>query len=291
MVRWRRVDEGESRIEDRRGQRIPGGMPAAGGIGGLGLIGILIALFFGGNILGGGDGGFGIDAPPLPPGQAAVQDDVLDNAPDPDADLRGLVDFVAVDVDTVWREIFTAAGLDYRDSVVVVFNGQTISGCGPASSATGPFYCPRDQKVYIDLSFFRQLGQRFGAPGDFAQAYVVAHEIAHHVQRQLGTEGEVRQLQQQNPGDANELSIRLELQADCYSGVWAHSAFNRNLLDPGDVEEGLGAAAAVGDDTIQERTQGRVDPESWNHGSAEQRTDWFQRGFDSGDPRECNTFS
>jgi hypothetical protein len=171
----------------------------------------------------------------------------------------------------------------------VLFTQSTTSGCGPASAATGPFYCPADRKVYLDLGFFAELRSRFGAPGDFAQAYVVAHEFGHHVQTITGVEPQVRRLQQRNPDAANELSVRMELQADCLAGVWAHSAYD--TLEPGDVQEALGAAAAVGDDRIQRTTTGRVDPESFTHGSSAQRQEWLSRGFESGDMGDCDTFS
>ena len=172
----------------------------------------------------------------------------------------------------------------------MIFDGSTQTACGQGTAATGPFYCPADSKIYIDLSFFRELRDRFGAPGDFAQAYVIAHEYGHHVQNLLGINAEVQRMSQEDPGRANDLSIRLELQADCLAGVWGHVAFADEELSPGDLQEGLGAAEAVGDDRIQETTTGRIDPESWTHGSSEQRARWFQVGFDSGDPKDCDTF-
>jgi hypothetical protein len=171
----------------------------------------------------------------------------------------------------------------------VVFNDAVDSACGMNSAAVGPFYCPADQKVYIDLAFFRDLEQRFGAPGDFARAYVIAHEVGHHVQNVLGVFDQVRQ--RSTAQTANDLSVRQELQADCFAGVWGHYAAQKQMLEPGDVEEGLNAAAAIGDDRIQRRTQGRVAPESWTHGSSEQRVEWFRRGLDSGRPDACDTFA
>jgi predicted metalloprotease len=173
----------------------------------------------------------------------------------------------------------------------VLFRDATYSGCGSAQAATGPFYCPADEKVYIDLGFYDELKQRFGAPGEFAQAYVLAHEIGHHVQKITGVENKVRQLQSSNPSAANPLSVALELQADCYAGVWAHSTQQRGLLDPGDVESALHAAAAVGDDHIQQMTRGRVQPETFTHGSSQQRTEWFNKGLNSGSISACNTFA
>jgi predicted metalloprotease len=174
----------------------------------------------------------------------------------------------------------------------VLFRGSTSTGCGTGSAQMGPFYCPLDEKVYLDLNFFEELSRKFGAPGDFAQAYVIAHEVGHHIQKLIGVNEEVRRLQQQNPDDANDLSIRQELQADCFSGVWAQSTYERGILERGDIEEGLQAATAVGDDYIQrELGGGRVNPDTWTHGSSEQRTRWFQTGFDSGEPASCDSFS
>ncbi|MEP6857908.1 MAG: neutral zinc metallopeptidase, partial [Gemmatimonadales bacterium] len=170
-----------------------------------------------------------------------------------------------------------------------LFRNSTQSGCGPAQSVMGPFYCPVDERVYLDLGFFDELKQRYAASGDFAQAYVLAHELGHHVQHLLGTDARIRQAQESNPSDANQLSVRLELQADCYAGVWAHSTSQRQMLEQGDVDEALAAASAVGDDRIQQRTTGRVNVDSFTHGSAAQRSEWFKRGFQSGDPRNCST--
>jgi len=179
----------------------------------------------------------------------------------------------------------------YRDAKLVLFRDAIESACGFAESATGPFYCPGDQKVYIDLAFFDQLDRQFGAPGDFAQAYVLAHEIGHHVQNLMGTERQLRAAQQQNPSAKNRLSVAMELQADCYAGVWAYSAARNGQLERGDLEEGLSAASAVGDDRLQKMGSGRVNPESFTHGSSAERMRWFKRGFDAGDPRQCDTFA
>lgn len=179
----------------------------------------------------------------------------------------------------------------YQDAKLVLFTDAVKSACGFAEAATGPFYCPGDQKVYIDLAFFDQLDRQFGAPGDFAQAYVLAHEIGHHVQNLMGTERELRRAQQQNPGLRNKLSVAMELQADCYAGVWAYSAARNGQLERGDLEEGLGAASAVGDDRLQKMGSGRVNPESFTHGSSAERMRWFKRGFDGGDPQQCDTFA
>jgi predicted metalloprotease len=182
------------------------------------------------------------------------------------------------------------SGRQYRHARLVLFRDGIRSACGLAESATGPFYCPEDEKVYIDLSFYDELRNRFGAPGEFAQAYVIAHEIGHHVQKLLGIEQRVHGLQQSNPSQANPLSVRLELQADCLAGVWGHSTEQRNIIDQSDVRAGLRAAAAVGDDRLQRMATGRVSPESFTHGSSQQRMQWFQRGLDSGSVGACNTF-
>jgi predicted metalloprotease len=178
----------------------------------------------------------------------------------------------------------------YRDARLVLFRDATESGCGLGQAQMGPFYCPSDEKVYVDLGFYEELRARFGAPGDFAQAYVLAHEIGHHVQKLSGIEAEVRSAQRESPGRANALSVRMELQADCLAGVWGHSAAARGKLETGDVEEGLGAAAAIGDDRIQRMGGGRVSPEAWTHGSSEQRVEWFRRGLEQGDPDACDAF-
>jgi predicted metalloprotease len=182
-------------------------------------------------------------------------------------------------------------GNRYARARLVLFTDAVESACGFAQSATGPFYCPPDQRVYIDLGFYRELRDRFGAPGEFAQAYVLAHEIGHHVQTVLGTEGQVRQAQQRNPGAANQLSVRMELQADCYAGVWGHAAAQQGMLEPGDLESGLTAAAAIGDDRIQRMGGGHVAPERFTHGSSAQRVEWFKRGLDTGRPDACDTFN
>jgi predicted metalloprotease len=203
--------------------------------------------------------------------------------------LVQFVTFVLNDVQNTWSQILPAQGVPYRHAKLVLFRDAIDSGCGEAQSATGPFYCPEDEKVYIDLGFYDELKQRFGAPGEFAEAYVLAHEIGHHVQKLLGIEGKVRTAQQRNPQSANQLSVGLELQADCFAGVWGHSTQQRNILDPGDVDEGLKAAAAVGDDRLQRMTRGTVNPETFTHGSSAQRVQWFQRGFQDGTIASCNT--
>jgi len=269
-----------------------GGFPigkAGGGLGGVGLVIFLLVALLGGGFPGGGSGG-GIDVGPSLqpfPGAPAAEGRPLES--------RGQVDdfvaFVVHDVQRTWTRLFQQAGRDYRPTKLVLFERVVSSGCGQASSSTGPFYCPLDLRVYLDLSFFRELRSRFGAPGDFAQAYVIAHEFGHHVQNLLGISDQVRDKQREDSGEANDLSIRLELQADCLAGVWAHSAYRDQLLESGDLEEGIGAAAAVGDDRIQTEATGRIDRESWTHGSSEQRTTWFNKGFEGGDTGACDTFS
>jgi predicted metalloprotease len=289
-------------IEDRRGStggglgglgggRIPMGRMGGGGIVGLILLALVYFLVQGGG--GGGGGGFNVPDPssafPQVP-QSGTGGSSVPGSPSEEKEVD-FVSFVLDDAQNFWTEQFQAAGKPYQRAKLVLFRDQVASGCGQASSATGPFYCPLDQKVYIDLGFFDELNQRFKAPGDFAQAYVLTHEIGHHVQQQLGIEGKVREESQRNPDDANELSVRLELQADCLAGVWGRSTYDRGILESGDLQEGLGAAAAVGDDRIQSQAQGRIDPESFTHGTSEQRSHWLQTGFDSGKLESCDTFS
>jgi predicted metalloprotease len=205
--------------------------------------------------------------------------------------LVEFVAFVLEDVQGTWRDRFAHAGRPYRSTSLVLFSDAAATGCGPASSDSGPFYCPADERVYLDPAFFEELEERFGAPGDFAQAYVIAHEVGHHVQHLLGVAQRVSRARQVEPWRANDLSVGMELQADCYAGVWARSTSARGILEPGDLREGLTAAAAVGDDRIQAASTGTIDPETWTHGSAEQRAAWFGRGFDAGDPEACDAFA
>jgi predicted metalloprotease len=286
-MRWRR-GRGRDEIEDRRGQDVGLGggggggggfpIPVGGGIGGL-LIAVLLIVLFTTGVLGGGSGGSNGGS-----GQLA-------GAPDPEAKLVDFIGFVVDDVQGWWQQDFAQSGRTYQITKLVLFDGQTQSGCGLASSETGPFYCPVDRKVYLDLGFFRELRDQFQAPGDFAEAYVIAHEFGHHVQTLLGIEERVQEEMQSHPSEANDLSVRLELQADCYAGVWAHSAYEQNLLESGDLKEALTAAAAVGDDRIQRSAGRRVNPETWTHGSSAQRVQWLKIGFQSGDAGSCDTFS
>ena len=264
-----------SDIEDRRGEGSGGGWGGGGlGIGGLVIL-VIISLVTGRNYI----GAYLMGHP------ASVQQSAPRAAPADEQRSAELVSFVLDDTQKTWATILP----NYRRAHLVLFTGATSSGCGSARSATGPFYCPEDQKVYIDLGFWNDL-KRFGASGDFAQAYVVAHEIGHHVQDLVGIERRVRALREQNPGMDNRLSVGLELQADCYAGVWAHSTEQRNIVHPEDIREGLAAAAAVGDDHLQKMTQGYVAPDSFTHGTSQQRMYWFKQGLDTGDMRACDTF-
>jgi len=268
-------------IEDRRG--FGGPLVAGGGIGTVVLV--LLALFFGFDprvILQG-------DAPTSPP--ATQQAPSPSTSPRGHDDLRDFVATVLADTEDTWRALFSRMGREYRDPRLVLFNGAVQSACGIAGAATGPFYCPQDQKVYLDLDFFRALRERFRAPGDFAQAYVIAHEVGHHVQKQLGISDRVMAERRRGGSQANAASVRLELQADCFAGIWAHHAERtRHILEAGDVEEALNAAAAIGDDRLQRQAQGRVAPETFTHGTSKQRVQWFTRGIESGDLRRCDTF-
>ena len=280
-MRW--IPGGRSKnLEDMRGASPGGGGFRGGGRIGLGGLVVLLVLsvvfkkdFLSGAIDGGGVPSAAIDGPPV-----AIQDSVEENT----------VQFLSMVLDSA--QIGWARKLQgYQDAKLALFRDAVNSACGFAEAATGPFYCPGDQKVYIDLGFFDQLDRQFGAPGDFAQAYVLAHEIGHHVQNLMGTERELREAQQRNPGARNRLSVAMELQADCYAGVWAFSAARNNQLEPGDLNEGLSAAAAVGDDRMQKMGGSRVQPESFTHGSSADRIKWFTRGFESGDPSQCDTFA
>ena len=265
-----------SNIEDRRGSRARG----VAGFGGVGLVVLLIYVFMTGDI--------GALQGPIAEG--------LQSTPniDPQQEARHK-EFAAVtlaDTEEVWTQLFAQSGESYQTPVLVLFSGSVDSGCGFASSAVGPFYCGEDMKAYLDLTFFDQLDSQFGASGDFAQAYVIAHEIGHHVQNLLGTLDRVhRQRASMSEADANKLSVRLELQADFYAGVWAHHAKEMASLDESDIREAMEAASAIGDDTIQRRSQGHVVPDAFTHGTSEQRMRWFMRGFQSGDPSQGDTFS
>ncbi len=270
---------------------------------------ILVVLFFisgGSSLLGGGGGGLGI---PVAPSQSKVDDinaNTVGSSNLPGDVKPGTVEFVTAALDDIqasWDKQFAASGQTYTHAKLQLFrNFVNTGGCGSAQSGTGPFYCPADSRVYLDRGFFDELASKFGAPGDFAQAYVIAHEIGHHVQNLLGISEKVRRLEQQHPSDRNAYSVRLELQADCFAGVWAHAASQETVLDDngkqvavleaGDIDEGLRAAASVGDDYIQKNLgSGRVDPETWTHGSSAQRQKWFKQGYATGNPDTCDTFT
>jgi uncharacterized protein len=285
-MRWRDMQPSDN-VEDRRGMR-PGGF-GMGGIGGmsmptrgLGLGGLLLLLVLGycvtGDPLGLLDTGGDVQQGPAETGARGTP-----------ADPAGeMISRVFGDTEVTWKQIFNQANRTYQEPTLVLFSDAAQSACGYSSAAVGPFYCPGDAKVYLDLSFFAELDRRFGAPGDFAQAYVVAHEVGHHVQNLLGIFDRVRG--SQTRGNANALSVRQELQADCFAGIWGHYAAARGMLEAGDVEEGLTAAAAIGDDRLQRSTQGSVRPESFTHGSSAERVRWFRQGLQSGEIRSCDTF-
>lgn len=285
-MKWQRGAR-SANLEDRRGSRM-GGRGMKLGAGGT-VLGILVLLVFGQDYLGVMSGGGSI--PGLQAGgSGSASSSAAPTGPDPDAALVDFVSFVLDDIQGTWQTIFRSQGKQYEEAKLVLFTDAVASACGSQSSATGPFYCPGDHKAYIDLGFYRELKDRFGAPGDFAQAYVLAHEIGHHVQNITGISDKAQRLAQHNPARRNEYSIRQELQADCYAGIWAHATGRRDVLEKGDIEEGLAAAAAIGDDRLQERATGRVHPESWTHGSSAQRVRWFKRGFDKGELGACDTF-
>ncbi len=323
-MRWRGQRESQN-VEDRRGQgggfgfpfpggggmRFPGGSSGGRGGGGIGILGILIILglmlFFGVDprvILQGPSGSEttfpDIQLPqqrpdatnfPMPDGQSEPQIERPRTAGEDD--LKSFVSVVLATTEDVWEEMLARYGQRYRDPTLVLFSGSTRSACGTGLAQMGPFYCPLDGKVYIDLDFYRELKDRFHAPGDMAQAYVIAHEIGHHVQTLLGITRQVeRAKSQMRERQANALQVRMELQADCFAGIWANRAHEtKDIIEPGDIDEALGAASAIGDDRIQKRTQGYVVPDSFTHGSSEQRVRWFRRGFDSGKLENCDTFN
>ena len=285
-------DNGPSRdLEDRRGESGGGGGGFRLGGGRLGIGGFIVLLVLSvvfktdltGALGGGGQPEPSASAPGVstPPTQTSAEEE----------QLVKYMSFVLDDAQQNWTRIFTERNAQYDRARLVLFRDAVNTGCGAAESAAGPFYCPADQKVYIDLGFYDDLRRRFGAPGDFAQAYVLAHEIGHHVQNVTGTERQMRRLQQQRPGDRNALSVALELQADCYAGIWGKHAQESGLLESGDVEEALKAASAVGDDRISEMSGSAIRPESFTHGSAAQRMTWFRRGFDTGRVDACDTFA
>jgi hypothetical protein len=266
-----------SNIEDRRGG---GGGRLGLGLGGTAVL-LVLSLLFGRNFF----DDVGTTATTQTEGGALAPADSAAEEPE----VR-FVSFVLDDAQQTWAQLLPKYGAQYHDAKLVLFRGATQTGCGVGQTAMGPFYCPNDEKVYIDLGFYDELKSKFGATGDFAQAYVIAHELGHHVQHILGTDAQVRRATRSDPEAGNQLSVRLELQADCYAGVWGRSAQQRDKLSAGDMEEGLAAAASVGDDRILKQSGRQVNTDSFTHGSSAQRASWFRKGFDSGDPRECDTF-
>jgi predicted metalloprotease len=301
-MKWRKTKNPD--VVDRRGASsgggggfgsggglpIPGGGKSAGGVGIVGVI-IFIVLQF---VVNGGGGGSGFDIPGglgAAPAPGTENPEPIPPEQDPEADLKDFSTFVFTDVQDFWIQTFAEQGKPYENAKLILYRGGVNTGCGSASSAVGPFYCPPDKDAYIDLSFYDDMERQLQAPGDFAFAYVIAHEVGHHIQQETGTSDQVRQEQASNPGDANDLSVRLELQADCYAGVWAKSAFAEGSLEEGDIEEAQTAASAVGDDRLAKNAGGSVNPDNFTHGTSEQRQKWFQAGYDSGDPGACDTFS
>jgi len=275
-MRWTPGRQSDN-IEDRRGMGVRAGIPIT--LGGLLVLGLL-SLLTGRNFL-------SLLADVAEQGAPTTSEGPVQSTPDEDRQVQ-FVSFVLDDAQSNWRQLLPGR---YRDAKLVLFRDQVETACGYGQAASGPFYCPEDEKVYIDLSFYDELRRRFGAPGEFAQAYVLAHEIGHHVQKLTGIEPQVRRAMQSRPDLQNELSVRLELQADCLAGVWGHSTAQRQILEQGDVESGLNAAAAIGDDRIQRMSGQWVQPESFTHGSSAQRVQWFKRGLQSGDMKDCDTFN
>jgi predicted metalloprotease len=295
-MKWRKTDNPD--VIDQRGSRGGGGMgglPIPSGMGkgagGLGLVGVVIFILI--QVLGGGGGSGGFQIPSGFPSQvqAPGSGEGLPPGQDPQVELKDFSTAVFTDVQQTWKQLFEQAGKPYDKAQLVVYSGGVNTGCGNATSAVGPFYCPADDRVYLDLSFYDQMTKQLQARGDFAWAYVIAHEMGHHVQDLDGTSDKVQSESQSNSGDANELSVRLELQADCYAGVWAKTVFAKGDLEAGDIEEAQNAAAAVGDDRLQKRGGGSVDPDSFTHGTSAQRQHWFEAGYQSGEPASCDTFS
>lgn len=279
-------------VEDRRDEGGSGGRQFGGfhlGIGGL-IVVFILSMVFHRNffaLLSSGSGGESAAVTEQDRTNGSAANREQDQVEQP---LVQFVTFVLNDAQATWTKILSSEGVQYHHAKLVLFRNSIDSACGLAQSATGPFYCPQNEKVYIDLGFFDDLKRRFAAPGEFAQAYVLAHEIGHHVQKLVGIESKARMAQERNPQSAKAISVRLELQADCFAGVWAHSTDQRQLLEVGDLDRALQAAAAVGDDHLQRMTSGHVNPESFTHGSSAQRTGWFQRGFSGGTLASCDTF-
>nr|WP_279078255.1 neutral zinc metallopeptidase [Hafnia alvei] len=289
-MRWQGRRESDN-VEDRRGDSTgsSGGLGGGGfrvprGKGGLILLVVVLVA-----------GYYGVDLTPLlngeaPVGQTQTQSEQV-NSPE-DNQMAKFTSVILASTEDTWSQLFQKMGKQYQDPKLVLYRGATRTGCGTGQSVMGPFYCPADKTVYIDLSFYQEMKDKLGADGDFAQGYVVAHEVGHHVQNLLGIEPKIRQMQQgASKAEQNRLSVKMELQADCFAGVWGHFMQNQQVLEQGDLEEALNAAQAIGDDRLQQQSQGRVIPDSFTHGTSEQRYTWFKRGFDSGNPNSCNTFA
>jgi predicted metalloprotease len=308
-MKWRRVKKNRDVIDARGasgsggggrgglggiggGLPIPGGLPGTGGIGLVVIVIVYIAI----QVLSNGGGGTGFDIPSAfdPSTQAPGQPTPagIPRAQDPQKDIKDFSVFVFTDVQRTWERTFRGEGNDYDHAQLVLYSGAVdTGGCGHATSAVGPFYCPADQRVYLDLTFYDDMTKQLNAPGDFAWAYVIAHEMGHHVQQQTGTSQKVEQESRANSDDANALSVRLELQADCYAGVWAHTEFKQGDLQQGDLQEAFTATEAVGDDRLQRQATGSVNPDTFTHGTSEQRRGWFTKGYKTADPGACDTFS
>ncbi|KOC92375.1 neutral zinc metallopeptidase [Winslowiella iniecta] len=282
-MRWQGRRESDN-VEDRRNQSpsMGGGrMRIPRGKGGIALLIIVMVA-----------GYYGYDLTPLlTGGEPATQQSSQQHVSPKDDEAAKFTSVIFATTEDTWQKLFQQMGKKWQSPTLVMYRNQTSTACGTGQSAMGPFYCPADQKVYIDLSFYDEMKNKLGADGDFAQGYVVAHEVGHHVQKLLGIEGRVRQMQQNaSQTQVNQLSVKMELQADCFAGVWGHYMQQEQVLEPGDLQEALNAAEAIGDDRLQQQSQGRVVPDSFTHGTSEQRYSWFKRGFDSGDPGQCNTF-
>jgi predicted metalloprotease len=306
-MKWKRGKGGNRDVVDVRGARggggsfggggLRGGMPIPGGIGrmggGAGVVVVIVIVLI--NVLGGsGGGGFEIanGFGPQATAPGAENPASIPRSEDPDADLKDFSVYVFEDVQSTWQRTFAAAGRPYSRAKLVLYSGAvSTNGCGSATSAVGPFYCPGDNSVYLDLSFYKQMADQLGASGDFAWAYVIAHEMGHHVQNESGTSAQVAKAGQDEQTGAEGLSVRTELQADCYAGVWASTVYEEGDLDEGDIQEAFGAARAVGDDRLQKQATGTVKPDTFTHGTSQQRRAWFDRGYRSADPRNCDTFA
>jgi predicted metalloprotease len=287
-MRWRRGASTADVIDVRGGggrRRGGGALPVGGGLGVVGVI-VFIAI----QLLSGGAGGFNVPAG-FDTATRAPSGEAIPPGHDPEKDLKDFSVYVFNSVQATWERTFSDQGRDYERAKLVLYRDRVNTGCGSASSAVGPFYCPADGHVYLDLSFYRDMERQLQASGDFAWAYVIAHEVGHHIQDQLGTSAEVERIRRSDPDRANEASVRLELQADCYAGVWAQSVFEAGDLEAGDIDEALRASEAVGDDRLQQQAGRQVNPDSFTHGSSAQRHEWFDRGRERGEPADCDTFS